>query len=590
MRFAQINYIAACNVLALFALLLFPTFCLGQSFTIDNNGIVKCKGVNSGVTGSVSGVIYESVDRALLIQRRNEGADLTKVCVSNVTDMRDMFENISFNQPIGNWDVSNVTNMSDMFYKSAFNQPIRNWDVSRVTTMSGMFFQSPFNQPIGDWDVGSVTSMSFMFSSGDFNQPIGNWNVSRVTSMTYMFYNTPFDQNISNWNVSNVTNMSDMFYKSAFNQPIGNWDVSRVTTMSGMFFQSPFNHPIDNWDVGNVTSMSFMFTSSEFNQPLGNWNVARVTNMTYMFYNSKFNQTISIWNVSNVINMSNMFYRSVFNRPIGNWNVSSVTDMSWMFYQSEFNQPIGNWDVRNVIDMDWMFRSSKFNHPINEWCVAGFATEPANFASNSLLVSANKPVWGTCPGMPNLIVQISPQNNSNGVDRLPLFTWNADKNATLYQLQIFEGMSTKVLDTTLTASQFAVASSLNGSAAHSWKVRGINSNKNYTGEWSQTWNFTTSMSTSLSLEDLPTQYALHQNYPNPFNPTTVIGFALPSSTHIKLEVFSPVGQLVAILADRNFGTGQHSVLFDASNMSSGVYLYRITTPQGVFTQKMTLIK
>ncbi len=288
--------------------------------------------------------------------------------------------------------------------------------------------------------------------------------------------------------------------------------------------------------------------------------------------------------------MGDMFYRSSFNQPIGNWDVSRVTDMSWMFYQSEFNQPIGNWDVRNVTDLDWMFRSSKFNQPINEWCVVRFTSEPANFSSNSPLIAENKPVWGTCPGMPEPIVKLLPMNNTTGIDRLPMLTWNQDENATSYQLQITEGTTLIVVDTTLTATQFSVSVPLSGNTAHSWKVRGINGNKNYTGDWGQIWSFTTSMGTSIESDDLPSKFVLHQNYPNPFNPSTLIRFALPTSTHVKLEVYSTLGQLMTTLVDGNIGVGEHSAFFDGSNLSSGVYLYRITTPQGVFMRKMTLIK
>jgi len=89
---------------------------------------------------------------------------------------------------------------------------------------------------------------------------------------------------------------------------------------------------------------------------------------------------------------------------------------------------------------------------------------------------------------------------------------------------------------------------------------------------------------------VPEGYALWQNNPNPFNPTTQITFNLPSGSYVKLEVFNIVGQRVAVLADGIFSAGQYSVTWDASDVSAGIYLYRLTTEFGIETKKMTLLK
>ena len=155
-----------------------------SNFFLNSNGItIMCPDTSPGETGIVEDVEYESVDRALLIQRRDEGADLTKVCTSLVTDMSELFREIDFNQSIGNWDVSNVTTMFGMFISSNFNQPISQWDVSTVEDMARLFEDTSFNQPINNWDVGKVTEMRRMFAESMFNQPINNWNISLETGM-----------------------------------------------------------------------------------------------------------------------------------------------------------------------------------------------------------------------------------------------------------------------------------------------------------------------------------------------------------------------------------------------------------------------
>ncbi|MHA1974399.1 MAG: PKD domain-containing protein [Candidatus Hodarchaeales archaeon] len=89
---------------------------------------------------------------------------------------------------------------------------------------------------------------------------------------------------------------------------------------------------------------------------------------------------------------------------------------------------------------------------------------------------------------------------------------------------------------------------------------------------------------------MPNAYALHQNYPNPFNPTTEISFNLPKGSYVTLEVYNISGQKVAVLADGQYSAGQHSVSWDASKVSSGIYLYKLTSKFGIDTKKMTLLK
>ena len=89
---------------------------------------------------------------------------------------------------------------------------------------------------------------------------------------------------------------------------------------------------------------------------------------------------------------------------------------------------------------------------------------------------------------------------------------------------------------------------------------------------------------------LPEQYVLSQNYPNPFNPSTKIQYSLPEATMVTLEVFNSVGQKVMELVNGQKSAGYHTATFDASGLSSGVYLYKLTTPSFTETKKMLLIK
>lgn len=90
--------------------------------------------------------------------------------------------------------------------------------------------------------------------------------------------------------------------------------------------------------------------------------------------------------------------------------------------------------------------------------------------------------------------------------------------------------------------------------------------------------------------ELPTEVSLYQNYPNPFNPTTKIAFSLPIESWVTIEVFDVSGRKISTLTDRFYASGTHFTTFDARNLSSGVYIYRLSTPGYTLNQKMVLTK
>ncbi len=100
----------------------------------------------------------------------------------------------------------------------------------------------------------------------------------------------------------------------------------------------------------------------------------------------------------------------------------------------------------------------------------------------------------------------------------------------------------------------------------------------------------TAVSTEETPNGTPNAFRLEQNYPNPFNPATTIGFRIKKSGDVRLQVFDIRGQLVATLIDKRLTAGAHSVVFNASALASGVYLYKLQTREATLSKKMTLIK
>jgi len=89
---------------------------------------------------------------------------------------------------------------------------------------------------------------------------------------------------------------------------------------------------------------------------------------------------------------------------------------------------------------------------------------------------------------------------------------------------------------------------------------------------------------------VPLEFALLQNYPNPFNPQTVITFRLPESDRLRLEVYDIIGRFITTLIDDEMSAGEHQITYDVYGLSSGVYIYRLTTGAGTLHRTMVVTK
>ena len=198
----------------------------------------------------------EYLEESLKIEecKAKECYDLSKLDVSKITNMENLFKHSLFNDihstngiglhdgDISNWNVSNVSTMNQMFFSAeSFNQPIGNWDVSNVINMSHIFSSAiSFNQPLNNWNVSKVTNMNGIFSNSTFNQDIGNWDVSNVTTMEYMFYEAiNFNQNIGKWNLNNVCHAEHMFYGAQ--SFINKYNNSKILSFNTINLKNWFN-------------------------------------------------------------------------------------------------------------------------------------------------------------------------------------------------------------------------------------------------------------------------------------------------------------------------------------------------------------
>ena len=372
------------------------------TITSNANGCFECDSLAIGdyfLAGSDTMLV---VDRAMLDSMITGGFDVTKVCVSHITDMQNLLAGESnFNQDIRSWDVSNVTNMNRMFKKaSSFNQAIGNWDVGNVNRMTAMFASATvFNQDLSNWCVRSFlyfTPANFAVSSALVPQHYPKWG------------NCPQDFNgIASLATGAFLDSNGCLNCLALN--VGdyfewNGDTMLVVDRSMLDSLVLLHDDLSKVCVSHITDMKDALRGLFwFNTAIGNWDVSNVTDMTNMFWGArKFNQDIGNWNVGNVTRMSRMFKSaSAFNSAIGNWEVSKVERFREMFRNADaFNQAIGAWDVSNVLNaaqMQSMFRSAdQFSQNLSNWCVTNVSSKPVGFDANSPLLSSQLPLWGTC--------------------------------------------------------------------------------------------------------------------------------------------------------------------------------------------------
>jgi hypothetical protein len=154
--------------------------------------------------------------------------------------------------------------------------------------------------------------------------------------------------------------------------------------------------------------------------------------------------------------------------------------------------------------------------------------------------------------------------------------------------QVLDGGGAMWISTTSYKLSSSLGQSITGSQSAT--------NRLYTGFWNP-WVVTMSPVEEVEgdVSQLPKEFDLSQNYPNPFNPTTVIEYALPKASQVKIQIYNILGQKVRNLVDEQQEAGYKTIYWDGKDdhgkeISSGVYFYRIVARDFVKCKKMTLLK
>ena len=155
------------------------------------------------------------------------------------------------------------------------------------------------------------------------------------------------------------------------------------------------------------------------------------------------------------------------------------------------------------------------------------------------------------------------------------------KNGDSLSSNNFSAIDTATANDTIYIDNSVVDSSTYTYAVYAFNIDTVSTSSNQTE---------VSKSTSVKNNQLVSEFRLYQNFPNPFNPTTQISYEIPHAGFVKMEIFNILGEKISTLINQYETAGKHNITFDASNLSSGIYIYQLRSANSIAEKKLTLLK
>ncbi len=199
---------------------------------------------------------------------------------------------------------------------------------------------------------------------------------------------------------------------------------------------------------------------------------------------------------------------------------------------------------------------------------------------------------------PPVPVQIFPSDGEGNVPLPVIFSWQKMTSYTSFDVEIYEGSRLVEGIYDIPRENFSYNGELKWGREYQWRIRAKNPGTlSNISEWSSLQNFRMAdeAGSVFELQNKSKTDKLYQNCPNPFNPTTNISYSIKLNSFVKLVIYDLTGREVKTLVNRHQPEGNYSVTFDASNLPSGIYIYKMDVTGGTAqnyseVKKMVLVK
>jgi CubicO group peptidase (beta-lactamase class C family) len=195
----------------------------------------------------------------------------------------------------------------------------------------------------------------------------------------------------------------------------------------------------------------------------------------------------------------------------------------------------------------------------------------------------------TAPQLPSAPILVLPIDSSNINSTTVEFVWKRSQPDVVtywFELDTSDQFNSSFIDSTITDTSY-IYSSLQINKRYWWKVKAKNTIG--WGDFSEVRTFDVITGVESEIQ-LPIEFSLMQNYPNPFNPITTIKYSIKERSTVELMLYDVLGKEIKVLVNKEQDAGDYGIEFNAGNLVSGIYFYKLKAGSFVKTKKMILLK